>query len=102
MAITIPAPSGQANPTRAELTTIHAAHVERIDAAAEKTKWGRNPDAARPRRPIFQRLRAAGLMAAAWHARKESGKAYANGPLANPAAADCGLPGASGSGNLLI
>ena len=40
----IPAPFGQAKPTRAEMIRIRAALVFRIDAAADKAKWGREPE----------------------------------------------------------
>jgi hypothetical protein len=40
----IPAPFGRAKPTHAELTAIRAALVLRIDAAAEKAKWDRDPE----------------------------------------------------------
>jgi hypothetical protein len=33
-----------ANPTRAELAAIRAAHIIRINARAEKAKWGSNPE----------------------------------------------------------
>lgn len=44
----IPAPFGAANPdvrpTACELQRIRDALIIRIDAAAEKAKWGRNPE----------------------------------------------------------
>jgi hypothetical protein len=35
---------GQTKPTRTELERIRAALIFRIDAAAEKAKWGREPE----------------------------------------------------------
>jgi hypothetical protein len=40
----IPASFGQAKPTRVELEAIRAALILCIDAAAERAKWGRNPE----------------------------------------------------------
>lgn len=42
--IVIPAPVGQTKPARAELERIRAALIARIDDAAEKAKWGREPE----------------------------------------------------------
>jgi len=65
---TVPAPSGAANPgahlaaiSLIELRRIRAALIVRIDAAAEKAMWGRNPES----EGMPSRLFAAGCFLAA-------------------------------------